>query len=180
MSAAGGRENGSWRLRMMRRILSVWLPHWPITRLSRDGSASPDRPLVTIETIRGVRHLVAVGEAGEAQGLSPGQTLTSARAVCPRLVPMEADPAADEAALGRLAAWCERYTPMAAPDPPEGLWLDITGCTAVFASEAELERDLADRLARNGIACRIAVAGTPGAAWALTRADAARKGVDGQ
>ena len=43
---------------MMRRILSVWLPHWPITRLSRNTPASPDRPLVTIETIRGVRHLV--------------------------------------------------------------------------------------------------------------------------
>ena len=114
---------------MMRRILSVWLPHWPITRLSRSVSASPDRPLVTIETIRGVRHLVAVGVDGEAQGLSPGQTLTAARAVCPALVPVDADPVADEAALARLAAWCERYTPMAAPDPPDGLWLDITGCT---------------------------------------------------
>ena len=35
---------------MTRRILSVWLPHWPITRLSRSASPSPDRPLVTIET----------------------------------------------------------------------------------------------------------------------------------
>jgi protein ImuB len=146
------------------------LPHWPITRLSRNGSASPDRPLVTIEAIRGVRHLVAVGEAGEAQGLAPGQTLTAARAVCPALVPVDADPVADEAALGRLAAWCERYTPMVAPDPPDGLWLDITGCTAVFASEAELMGDLAARLERNGIPCRIAVGGTPGAAWALARA----------
>jgi len=148
----------------------VWLPHWPITRLSRNGSASPDRPLVTIEAIRGVRHLVAVGEAGEAQGLAPGQTLTAARAVCPALVPVDADPVADEAALGRLAAWCERYTPMVAPDPPDGLWLDITGCTAVFASEAELVGDLAARLERNGIPCRVAVGGTPGAAWALARA----------
>jgi protein ImuB len=155
---------------MMRRILSVWLPHWPITRLSRNGSASPDRPLVTIEAIRGVRHLVAVGEAGEAQGLAPGQTLTAARAVCPALVPVDADPVADEAALGRLAAWCERYTPMVAPDPPGGLWLDITGCTAVFTSEAELMGDLAARLERNGISCRVAVGGTPGAAWALARA----------
>src|SRR4029077_10606165 len=146
MPAVADRANGSWRLRMMRRILSVWLPHWPITRLSRNGSASPDRPLVTIEAIRGVRHLVAVGEAGEVQGLSPGQTLTAARAVCPALVPVDADPVADEAALGRLAAWCERYTPMAAPDPPDGLWLDIAGCTAVFATEAELVRDLATRL----------------------------------
>ena len=40
----------------MRRILSVWLPHWPITRLNHGASASPDRPLVTIEAIRGVRN----------------------------------------------------------------------------------------------------------------------------
>ncbi len=148
----------------------MWLPHWPITRLSRNASVSPDRPLVTIEAIRGVRHLAAVGVHGEAQGLSPGQTLTSARAVCPGLVPVEADPVADEAALGRLAAWCERYTPMAAPDPPEGLWLDITGCTAVFATEAELLDDLAVRLERNAVPCRLAVAGATGAAWALAHA----------
>lgn len=59
---------------------------------------------------------------------------------------------------------------MAAPDPPEGLWLDITGCTAAFASEAELVGDLAAWLERNGIPCRVAVAGTPGIAWALARA----------
>jgi protein ImuB len=152
---------------MMRRILSVWLPHWPITRLTRSVSASPDRPLVTVETIRGVRHLVAMGVDGEAQGLRPGQTLTNARAVCPALIPIEAGPVADEAALARLATWCERYTPMAALDPPDGLWLDITGCTAVFDTEAELAQDLASRLERNAIPCRLAIAGTTGAAWAL-------------
>ena len=148
----------------------MWLPHWPITRLSREASVSPDRPLVTVEAVRGVRHLVAVGEAGEAQGLSSGQTLTAARAVCPRLIPVDADPLADEAALARLATWCERYTPMAAPDPPEGLWLDITGCTAVFGSEAELVGDLVRRLKWHAIPCRVAVAGTTGAAWALAHA----------
>ena len=117
--------------------------------------------------MRGVRHLAAVGEDGETQGLSPGQTLTAARAVCPALVPIDADPVADETALARLAAWCERYTPMVAPDPPDGLWLDITGCTCVFGTEAELVRDLAARLERNGIPCRMGVAGTTGAAWAL-------------
>ena len=131
----------------------MWLPHWPITRLTRGTSVSPDRPLVTVETSRGVRHLVAVGEHGEAQGLRPGQTLTDARAVCPALIPVEADRSAYEAALARLAAWCERYTPMVAPDPPDGLWLDITGCTATFASEAALAQDLAMRLQWNGILC---------------------------
>src|SRR5262249_44424798 len=160
MPVVGGRANGSWRLRMMRRILSVWLPHWPITRVSRNVSVSPDRPLVTVEAVRGGRHLVAVGVHGEGQGLSPGRTPTAARAIYPALVPVDADPAADETALGRLAAWCERYTPMAAPDPPDGVWLDITGCTAAPATEAELVRDLASRLEQNGIPCRIGVAGT--------------------
>jgi protein ImuB len=114
-----------------------------------------------------MRHLVAVGEHGEVQGLRPGQTLTDARAVCPVLIPVEADPGTDEAALVRLAAWCERYTPMAAPDPSDGLWLDITGCTAVFDTEAALAQDLAFRLERNAIPCRLAIAGTTGAAWAL-------------
>ena len=148
----------------------MWLPHWPITRLSRSVSTSPDRPLVTTEAVRGVRNLVAVGEADEAQGLRPGQSLTDARAVCPRLIAVDADPVADEAALAQLAGWCERYTPMAAPDAPEGLWLDITGCTAEFATEPELMQGLAGRLERNAIACRLAVAGTSGAAWALAHA----------
>ncbi len=108
-----------------------------------------------------------MGVDGEAQGLRPGQTLTNARAVCPALIPIEAGPVADEAALARLATWCERYTPMAALDPPDGLWLDITGCTAVFDTEAELAQDLASRLERNAIPCRLAIAGTTGAAWAL-------------
>jgi protein ImuB len=155
---------------MMRRILSVWLPHWPITRLTRTASASSDRPVVTVETTRGVRQLVAVGVAGEAQGLRPGQTLTDARAVCPALIPVEADPVADAAALARLATWCERYTPMAAADQPDGLWLDIAGCIAVFDTEAALVQDLASRLERHGIACRMAIAGSAGAAWALAHA----------
>jgi protein ImuB len=154
----------------MRRILSVWLPHWPITRLTRSASASSDRPLVTVETTRGVRHLAAVGAHGEAQGLRPGQTLTDARAICPGMISLDADPVADEAALARLATWCERYTPMAAPDPPDGLWLDVTGCIGVFDTEVGLTEDLASRLKRNGIPCRLAIAGTTGAAWALAHA----------
>jgi len=152
---------------MMRRILSVWLPHWPITRLNHNVGDSLDRPPVTVETIHGVR-LITVGEHGEVQGLRAGQTLTEARAICPALLPVEADPAADATALLRIAAWCEHYTPMVATDPPDGLWLDIT-CGAGI-SEAELMRDLASRLNRNGISCRLAVAGTTGAAWALAHA----------
>ena len=75
---------------------------------------------------------------------------------------------ADAAALLKVAAWCERYTPMVAVDTPDGLWLDVTGC---LGTEAELVEDLTARLQRNGIGCRMAIASTSGAAWALARAD---------
>src|SRR5215469_4227328 len=164
MPAAAGQGNGSWRSRMMRRILSVWLPRWPITRLNRSLVDSSAKPLVTVETIRGIRCLAMVGAEGEAEGLSVGQTLTAARAICPTLHPIEADPVTDATALLKVAAWCERYTPMVAADAPDGLWLDVTGCPG---SEAELMQDLAVRLQRNGIGCRMAIASTAGAAWAL-------------
>jgi hypothetical protein len=45
---------------------------------------------------------------------------------------------ADRAALESLAGWCERFSPLAAADPPDGAWLDITGCAHLFAGEAAL------------------------------------------
>jgi protein ImuB len=101
------------------------------------------------------------------------------------------DPAADRAALGSLATWCERYTPLAAPDPPDGILLDITGCAHLLeasplsapgagegrgevGAEESLAADLSSHLERNGLPCRIAIAGTPGAAWALARSATAR------
>ncbi len=149
------------------------MPNWPITRLTRrNAAASPadeTAAVITAETVRGLRRVAAAGPAAAARGLRSGQALTDARALCPDLVAVEADAAADLAALAVLAGWCERYTPMAAPDPPDGLWLDVTGAAHLFGGEQALADDLADRLARAGIPCRIAIAGTPGAAWALAR-----------
>ncbi len=131
--------------------------------------------MVTVEAIRGVRRLAAIGPDAAAQGLSVGQNLADARALCPGLIARDTDPEADAAALAGLAAWCERYTPLAAADVADttgeyGVWLDITGCAHLFGGEAALARDLQTRLSRNGLLRRIAIAGTPGAAWALSHA----------
>lgn len=158
-----------------RRLLSVWLPHWPITRLRQPPIRN--RPLVTVETEGGQRRLVAV--APGVDGLLPGQSLAEARALYPGLIPLEADPEGDLAALRALAAWAERYTPLvtadAAPDATtnHGLWLDVTGCAHLFGGEAALLADLSARLARQDVPARLALAGTPGTAWALARMGAA-------
>ncbi len=50
-----------------------------------------------------------------------------------------------------------------------GLFLDITGCAHLFGGEAALLGDLKARLKGFGIGARLALADTPGAAWALSR-----------
>jgi len=71
--------------------------------------------------------------------------------------------------LDELAAWCLRYAPLTAADPPDGVWIDATGCAHLFGGEAGMLADLTDRLTRAGIDARAAVADTPGAAHAMAR-----------
>ncbi len=115
--------------------------------------------------------------AAAAAGLRPGLPLADARAMVPRLVVADADPAGDRAALERLADWCDRYTPWVAVDGDgglgspgaAGLWLDISGCAHLWDGEAALLTDLLDRLDAASLQARAAVADTPGAAWAAAR-----------
>ncbi|MEE8293182.1 MAG: DNA polymerase Y family protein, partial [Kiloniellales bacterium] len=85
--------------------------------------------------------------AAAAAGLSPGMPLAGAHALAPTLQTAPYDPCGDAEALGRLAAWCERYTPWTAPGGGEpggaaGILLDVTGCTHLFGGERALAADL--------------------------------------
>ncbi len=112
--------------------------------------------------------------AAEVLGLATGDLLADARAKAEFLQVRDADPAADDAALRRLALWATRYTPTASPwnedNGADGFFLDITGSAHLFGGEEKLLADLAARLQKNfGLPARLAVADTPGAAWALSR-----------
>jgi protein ImuB len=136
------------------------------------GATAPpaERPLVTAMRDGQQRVVAAVDANARALGLSPGQPLSQATARVPDLAVLPAEPLADLAGLDELALWCvKRYTPIAASDPPDGLWLDITGCAHLWRGERPLLEDLGQRLAAVGIAARIVVADTPGAAHALAR-----------
>jgi protein ImuB len=138
-------------------------------RPSHPGAPVEGIPFATVVDIAGRRLLAAVGPAAEAAGLAPGMSLADALSFRPGLATRPAEPAADARALRRLAEWCVRYSPWTAPDGADGIKIEITGCAHLWGGEEGLAADLAARLARQGIAHRIAVADTPGAAWALAR-----------
>ncbi|HEU0043929.1 DUF6504 family protein [Sphingomonas sp.] len=136
------------------------------------GSAEP--PLVTVHKVGSRVELAAVNAAARALGLTPGTALTMARAQAPGLEVRKAEPerdAADLVALAELLA--RRWAPIVAVDGADGLLIDLTGVAHLHGGEAGFARRLVRLLTRHGITARVAVADTPGAAWALARFGAA-------
>ena len=116
------------------------------------------------------RAVVAVDRAAQALGVRPGLALAQAQARVPDLHIEPADPAADAAALARLALWAlRRYSPVVAIDLPDGLLIDATGVAHLFGGETALLDELRVRLTAARLGSRVALAGTVGAAHALAR-----------
>ncbi len=138
----------------------------------------PERPFVLAVASSGGPRIAALNAAAETAGLAVGEALADARTKADFLQLRAVDGAADDAALRRLALWATRYTPTASPlcrdfwsedNGADGVFLDVEGASHLFGGEEKLIADLAARLQRFGLAARLAVADTAGAAWAASR-----------
>lgn len=139
--------------------------------MSRASHAAPPDggPRVTTAKIKSALRLVALDERALALGLKPMMALADARAMHPQLLVHEADPAGEAATHEAIVDWCRFFTPLAAPDGPDGALLDITGVAHLFGGETGLMTEMRQRLARQGFVARLAIADTTGAAAALAR-----------
>jgi protein ImuB len=157
----------------MRRIVSLWLPQFAIERLIRDRPRQDmiptSQPLVLVQAGAHGLRLAACSAAARARGLKTGERLADARARVPDLVSRLHEPDKDAAVLLKLMRWSERWSPFIAPDPPDGLVLDVTGIAHLFGGEAALLADMAAKFRRLGFTVNLALAGTAAAAWALAR-----------
>ena len=134
------------------------------------GCAAPaDTPFVLVEKMGGAMRLAAACPRALALGLVPGLALADARARVPDLRVFDVQPAADHGWLERIADDCDRYTPMVALDPPDGLTLDITGCAHLFGGETGLAAQVETRMRRWTGHLRHAFAATPEGAQTLAR-----------
>lgn len=112
----------------------------------------------------------AVDALGHSLGIMRGMTVTKARSLVPDIIVLDADDGADEEGLHGLALWAGlRYAPFVAPDPPDGIWLDISGCADLFGGEEPLLKNLFRRVSGFGLTVQLAVADTAGCAHAVAR-----------
>ncbi len=169
------------------RLLWLWLPNWPWQRLRRDRPEWASRSVVIVDEQSRPAQVRSCSPRAAAAGVVPPLPAREARALASARPPSASRPAtrgwvwqahdakADRQALVELAHWCQRFSPHVALEEqpePEGLSLDITGCGRHFGGEAELVSQLVQGLAAASLICRVAVADTLGAAWALAHARA--------
>lgn len=127
-------------------------------------------PLVTSTRTGNRILLAAVSPQARAAGLAPGMALAQARALVPGLDVRDSDPESDAASLARLGlVAARRWTPRAAVAGSDGLWLDLTGVAHLFGGERVMAERILRFCGRLGLAARIAVADTFGAAHAFAR-----------
>jgi len=154
---------------MSSRFVTIWFP-----LLTTDWFALR-RP-----ELRGIPFVLAVKDHGRmvisaadrlalGQGIPPGMPVADARALLPELQVVDDKPGLAAKLLKALAVWCIRFTPIAGVDPPQGLVLDVSGCTHLWGGEETYLKEIVTRLQTAGYTVRAAMADTIGAAWAATR-----------
>ncbi len=150
--------------------MALWFQRLPTDRLKRHKpQTSGSLPLVVAEKVQNTFRLSAIDQTATQLGFFVGQPLANARAMVPELEVAAADPLADASLLEQIADWCDRFTPVVALDPPDGLFLDVTGAAHLFGGEKKLLGRICGTLRAGNFAVQAAIAGTAQAAHALAR-----------
>ena len=138
---------------------------------ARERPELRDRPIAVSDSNapRGPRVILCSRRAAR-WGVRPGMPVAEAVSIECALYVQEKEPEKDAQALGRLAEWLTRYSPIVGLEEnlsPQSLLLDVSGCAACFHGEKNLLRRAARELASERWIARVALADTVGAAWAL-------------
>lgn len=116
------------------------------------------------------RVVLGLNTAAYRAGLRIGTPITKAQALVDELIVKQIEREADADALEKLAHWAYRHiSPMAAADHPDGLIIETTGADHLYGGEAAMAERIVARLGVLGIAARVAISDTWGAAHALAR-----------
>ena len=154
---------------MQQRFMSIWFCYLKTDWYTRRHTALQAVPFVVAAPDKGRMIVTATNLIAEKYGIYKGMTVADARAIIPALQVLDDEPERPLQLLNGLAEWFIRYTPLVGADVPNGLLLNVTGCTHLWGGENEYLTNINNRLTAFGYNVRIAIADTIGAAWAVAR-----------
>ncbi|MFT3701335.1 MAG: DNA polymerase Y family protein [Agriterribacter sp.] len=154
---------------MEKRFVSIWFRYLKTDWFSLQNPELKKIPLALRIPDHGRMIVSAANAVAQAQGITTGITVADARAITPKIQVLDDKPEIWNRLLTRIAAWCIRFSPVVAIDPPDGLLLDVSGCTHLWGGDKPYLTELYKRFKSRGYDIRLAIADTPAAAWAVAR-----------
>ncbi len=152
---------------MAKRFVTIWFRNLLTDWFTRHRPDLRERPFVLAAPVHGRMVITAANAAAQAQGVDAGMAVADARVFIPSLQVLDDQPGLSRKLLNRIAAWCIRYTPVVAIDPPDGLILDVSGCAHLWGGEKKYLADINNRFKGMGYTIRAGMADTIGMAWAV-------------
>jgi protein ImuB len=154
---------------MVRRFASIWFRHLTTDWFSLRQPELKNVPFVLRAYSRGRVVITAANAVAQSKDVDRGMALADARALVTDLVVLDDKPDLPEKLLKRLAEWCIRFTPVVSVDPPDGLLLDVSGCSHLWGGDEAYASEIVKKLTARGYDVRVAIADTPGVAWGVAR-----------
>jgi protein ImuB len=154
---------------LKKRYLSLWFRRLKTDYVSIRRPALLHQPFVLALPDHGRMVITAANALALKEGIQTGMAVADARVLVPSLEVLDDKEGLSSTLLNQLANWCIRYSPTVAIDTPDGLLLDITGCSHLWGGEKDYLRHIVHTLRNKGFDVRAAVADTVGAAWAIAR-----------
>jgi len=154
---------------MNKRYLGIWFPYLKTDWFTKRNTALQYKPVVVFSVSRGRMVITAVNNIAAQKGIAVGQVLADAKAIVPNIHVEGDQPDFFDSLLKKFAEWFIRYSPLVAADAPDGVMIDATGCAHLWGGEQEYLDDITTRLKALGYTAKVCMAGTIGAAWAISR-----------
>lgn len=157
------------RYKMQKSFVCIWFRYLKTDLTVIRQPELKGQPLVLISPVHGKMIITAANAIVHAQGIDTGVSLADARAMIPGLFSLNDPPGKAVRWLKALGGYCNRFSPSVSLSGTDTLFIDATGCTHLWGGDAGYLSAIRKAFNVIGYQVRLAMAGTPGAAWALTR-----------
>lgn len=154
---------------MSKRFVAIWFRHLKTDWMIRRQPELKDVPFVLAYAYKGKTIITEASAVAKTKGVHTGMIVADAKVILPDVQVFDDRPELSKKILNKLAVWSIRFTPIASVDVPDGLILDVSGCTHLWGSEENYLKDIINKLKGFGYHVRAAMADTIGTAWGVCR-----------
>ena len=153
---------------MKKRYLFLWFPYLVADHMANKQQSLKEEPFALVAKEHNKQVIVTMSYAAKKSGLYAGMSLADSRILVPDLQAFPYTAQRQQELLKSMGEWLIRYTPHVALDSPDGIVLEVSGCTHLWESETLYLQEIKDRLKRAGYHVAMTIADTIAAGWAIT------------